>query len=394
MNQCLICGGQMGQLFSMGKQPLANKYPASAEEFRAEIIEEMQIFYCDPCRYLNIPCDVDRSVFFEDYYYLSSVNKELVDHFSQLAESIKSGGYRFVVDVGSNDGILLKPLRDREIKCLGLDPSENVSEIANAVGLETLVGFFDASSANYIKANYGRPDLICASSVFTHLENPAEFFRTADSLLADDGKILIEVEYLREIVNCLSFERFYFDRPHYYSVRSLKILGEISGFKLVRVESITAHGGSVRAIFARKEDSAAIHSSVSQAIEEEGALLHSSAIHKQFELFKDECVALRERLEAFKQAGRKVAGYGCPARFSTITNFAHIGSDLIPHVIDDSPLKNGRFSPGKHIPIVEFSRHRDTEIYIVFAYEYILSIKKRVGMEGIHYFKPIPFEAL
>jgi methylation protein EvaC len=394
MNKCLICGGQMEKLFSMGKQPLANKYPASTQEFKAEIVEEMHVFYCDPCSYLNIPCNTNRSVFFEDYYYLSSVNKELVDHFSQLAESIKTGGYRFVVDVGSNDGILLKPLKDRKIQCLGLDPSENVSEIANAAGLETLVGFFNPSSADRIKANYGHPDLICASSVFTHLEHPADFFRTANSLLADDGEILIEVEYLKEIVDRLCFERFYFDRPHYYSVRSLKILGEISGFKLVRVEPITAHGGSVRAIFARKEASTPIDSSVSQSMEEESLLLRSSAIQRQFELFKSECVTLKKKLEAFRQSGKIVTGYGCPARFSTITNFADIGADLIPCVIDDSPLKSGRFSPGKHIPITDFSNCPNKEIFIVFAYEYIDSIKRKVRLDQVKYFKPIPFEAL
>lgn len=394
MNQCLICGGKLGRIFSMGEQPLANKYPASSQEIKVEVIEEMQVFYCDPCRYLNIPCRIDRSVFFEDYYYLSSVNKELVDHFNQLAEHIKLRGYRFVLDVGSNDGILLKPLKDRGIQCLGVDPSENVSEIANSAGLETLVGFFDSSSVDYIRAKYGCPDLICASSVFTHLEHPGEFFRAADALLADDGEVLIEVEYLGDIINCLGFERFYFDRPHYYSIRSLKILGETSGFKLVRVEPLTAHGGSIRAIFARKETSASVDPLVPQLIEKESSLLNSGAIQRQFELFKSECVVLRKTLEAFKQDGKKVAGYGCPARFSTITNFVDIGVDLIPYVIDDSPLKSGRFSPGKHIPITDLSASLETEIFIVFAYEYIHSIKRRVCVENIQYFKPIPFGAL
>jgi methylation protein EvaC len=384
----------MTSLFSMGMQPLANKYPLSVVNLDTEIIEEMQVFFCDLCKYIHIPCSIDRSVFFEDYYYLSSVNKELTDHFNKLAGVIESKKYKFVLDVGSNDGVLLKPLKERGIRCLGVDPSENVSKIANLAGLETLVSFFDLSCVEHITEKYGRPDLICASSVFTHFEQPREFFRVADALLVDNGEVLIEVEYLREIVHSLGFERFYFDRPHYYSIRSLKELGDSVGFVLVRVEPISAHGGSVRAVFARGNAVGEIDTSVGQLIKEEDSFLHPAAIYRQFELFKRECIILREKLAAWKQIGLTVAGYGCPARFSTITNFVDIGVDLLPQVIDDSPLKSGRFSPGKHIPIVPFQGSLGTDIYIVFAYEYIRSIKEKIGLEGINYFRPIPFRVL
>jgi len=394
MNQCTICGREMAKIFSLGNQPLANKYPASKDFFQKEIIEEMTVFYCDPCGYINVPCSIDRSVFFEDYYYLSSINRELVDHFQTLADEINKRNYKFVLDVGSNDGILLKPLKERGIRCIGIDPSENVSEIANAAGLETLVGFFDASSIKSIKSKYGHPDLVCASSVFTHLESPKDFFYTANDLLSDKGEILIEVEYLGDIIESLGFERFYFDRPHYYSVKSLKSLGEQAGFDLIRVERISPHGGSVRAIFARCGSSPEIDDSVHVFIGNEARLLNRLAINEQFGLFSEECKILREKLEEFKKAGINVGAYGCPARFSTITNFANIGPDLLPHVVDDSPLKSGRFSPGKHVPIVPFSPSRRAEVYIVFAYEYIKSIREKVGDERAEYFKPIPFQLI
>jgi methylation protein EvaC len=394
MHECPICKDDLSFLFSMGQQPLANKYPASRKEFATEVVEEMRVFYCPSCLYINIPCQINRSVFFEDYYYLSSVNKELVDHFNQLAETIKLREPRFVLDVGSNDGVLLKPLKELNIRCLGIDPSENVSQIANLAGLETLVGFFDSSSIKQIKDNYGMPDMMCASSVFTHLEDPKEFFELANELLEPRGEILIEVEYLGSIVNALGFERLYFDRPHYYSLKSLKRLGDAAGFELIKIEQIAPHGGSVRAIFARKDSGHTIEPAVGRAIEGEEVSLQRKAINRQFDLFRGACEVLKAKLEDFNANGFKVAGYGCPARFSTITNFANIGSKLLPQVVDDSPLKSGRFSPGKHVPIVSFFPDNGTDIYIVFAYEYIKSIKEKIKTKRVRYFKPIPFEAL
>ena len=131
MNSCLICEGNTLPLFSLGLQPLANKYPKSIEDFPMEVVREMTAFYCTDCNYINLPCDIDRSILFEDYYYLSSVNRELVDHFEDFADHIKGLGAQFVLDVGSNDGILLRPLKALGLKCLGIDPSENVSQIAN-----------------------------------------------------------------------------------------------------------------------------------------------------------------------------------------------------------------------------------------------------------------------
>jgi methylation protein EvaC len=393
MNQCPICSRELEFIFSMGSQPLANKYPKSSDDFLDEVLLEMNVYYCDECNYINIPCDVDRSLFFEEYYYLSSVNKELVIHFNEMAKDIKLRNPQLVLDVGSNDGILLKPLNALNIKCVGLDPSENVSAIANASGLQTVVGFFDDESAEIIKQNHGCPDIICASSVFTHLQDPKGFFVVADSLLADGGEVIIEVEYLRNIVESLGFERFYFDRPHYYSIKSLSRIAEETGFRIVDIKYINAHGGSIRASFGRA-DRAPISMDIKREISSEAEVLNRRLIEENFDSFKSECTLLKEQLESFGRLGLHSAAYGCPARFSTITNFADIGPELLPYVVDDSPLKSGRFSPGKHVPIVAFNFSENIDNYVVFAYEYIYSIKDKVNSGKIAFFKPIPFQPI
>ena len=390
---CKICGNKIEKLFSLGIQPMANKYPANTESFSKEIVADMDIYFCSECLYANLPCSIDRSLFFEDYYYLSSVNKELKNHFNEFAEKLIADKHKFIVDVGSNDGVLLEPLKKGGIRCLGIDPSENVSKLANEKGLDTLVGFFDMSIAKKIKSKYGSPDLICASSVFTHLDNPAEFFRVADYLLDENGSIIIEVEYLKEIIESFGFERFYFDRPHYYSLESLKRLASSYNFHLLDAESIEPHGGSIRVTFSKVSSSENIQK-ISKILSDEAFALRRDSIVQQFSEFENYCSLLKQSIKEFELKGLSVAGYGCPARFSTITNFADIDTSIIPFVIDDSPLKEDKFSPGKHIPIKKFADSPLADVYVVFAYEYINSIRKKFTKNDIIFYQPIPFTQL
>ncbi len=393
MYKCVVCDVKIEKIKSLGLQPLANKYPKNKKEIENEFTSLMEVHYCEKCLYVNLPCNVSRDIFFEDYYYLSSVNKELVDHFESLASEIEELGSKFVLDVGSNDGILLEKLLNKNINCLGIDPSENVSEIANKKGFKTIVGFFDDKSVNKIKADFGKPDLINASSVFTHLEDPRSFFKDCNNLLSEGGKIIIEVEYLANIVSDYSFERFYFDRPHYYSLNALIKLADPFGFRLEDAKLINVHGGSIRVMFS-KDDYIVTSQRAQELITQEQSHLSKKQLIEKFDKFSSSCKILKKEIITFNNKNVTLAAYGCPARFSTITNFAGITKIDIPYVIDDSPLKQGRFSPGKHIPILPFNKDEKVDIYIVFAYEYIESIKKQVGNPNIKFFKPIPFQEI
>lgn len=393
MSTCIVCESQIEKISSLGLQPLANKYPKNITEIEAEFKSSMEVFFCESCLYINIPCAISRDLFFEDYFYLSSVNKELVEHFKSLADHIKNVKSSFVLDIGSNDGILLGQLIQNDIKCLGIDPSENVSKIANESGLQTIVGFFDEKAVEKIKRNFGKPDMITASSVFTHLEFPGLFFKNCRDLLYKNGKVVIEVEYLSDIVSNFSFERFYFDRPHYYSLYSLIKLAEPYGFKLEDAELINVHGGSIRATFT-DENSCEISERATEILKKEKIQLSKKTIINKLDQFSKSCVELKNKIKDLKNNNFNLAAYGCPARFSTITNFAEITKNEIPYVIDDNPLKQGRYSPGKHIPIRSFNEKDSVDIYIVFAYEYIRSIKEQVANPDAKFFKPIPFQEL
>ena len=393
MTKCFICGGEIKFLFSMGEQPLANKYPKSTNDFKNENIQEMKVYYCNDCNYVNLPCNIDRSVFFEDYYYLSSVNQELVDHFNEFALDIKERDHKLVLDVGSNDGILLRPLKSLGVNCIGVDPSENVSAIAKASGLDTITGFFDEQTVDTIQEKYGNPDLICASSVFTHFEDPYSFFELSNSLLSKNGAIILEIEYLGAIIDSLGFERFYFDRPHYYSIKSLSEIAKRVGFTIVDVSYKNVHGGSIRVIFQRKNEKTS-DKDIENTIKNEDENLNREIIINKFREFEAKCKDLLKNIQRLKDEGNYIIAYGCPARFSTITNFASIGSNILPFVVEDSPLKQGRYSPGQHIPIIAYSDAESVDIFVVFAYEYIKSIKEKIKKENIIYYKPIPFSKI
>ena len=391
---CKICQHDfMKRIVDLGLQPLANKYPRNQNEFNNEKIFPLILIFCEKCLNVQIEKLIDRKEMFEDYYYLSSVNKSLVMHFQNLANIIKAGS--FVVDIGSNDGILLKPLKKEGIKALGVDPSINVSKIANDQGLETLVGFFSNEIVEKIIKEYGKPDTIVASSMFTHIENPKEFVLNIKKLIQENGVVILEVEYLSNFIKNIQFERFYFDRPFYYSLNSIKILFETVGMSLIDVEHINTHGGSIRC-FIKNAKNIESSSLVKEIINKE----RQELIFDMFKKFNikiiKEAQKFKKRLNYFKKSGKNVIGYGAPARVATITNFAKIDKHLIKYIIDDSPLKQGRHTPGSHIPIIskEKSINDNIDIIVVFAYEYFKEIKEATKDFNCNYYKPIPFEIL
>lgn len=208
--KCQLCGHDHAvEFLNLGKQPLANKYPTEAQ-FKAEEFFPLAMYFCSRCKNVQLGTIVSREKMFEDYYYLSSVNGGLVRHFEKLAKKIANA--QFVVDIGSNDGILLKPLKALGVRAIGVEPSINVSKIANDQELETICSFFDAATAAEIEKTYGNPDVIIASSVFTHLEEPHDFIEALKTLLTEDGRFVIEVEYIGNILRHIQFEQFYLDR--------------------------------------------------------------------------------------------------------------------------------------------------------------------------------------
>lgn len=387
--KCSLCySNSPTEFLDLGKQPMANKYP----EFlpAQEQFFPVKVFFCPNCRNVQLDTTVSREAMFVDYYYLSSVNKALVKHYEAFAHK-ELRDCNFVVDIGSNDGISLKPLKEMEIKCLGVEPSINVSKIALDRGYDTLTDFFNAESAVKIEKFYGKPDAITGLSMFSHLQDPHQFIEDVKSLLTDDGRFIVEVEYNVEILKKMAFERFYLDRIFYFSVTSFSKLFELHGMYVADAEVTNIHGGSLRVTARKKHHRKRKTNRVKKLMKEEKAYLTLDTLKEFGENATKQVQALKRQLTSYKESGLKVAGYGAPARLATITNFGDIGPDLIEFVVDDSPLKQNRFSPGKHIPIVP-RQHLNTfrpDILVVFAFDYFDDIRKE--LKGKYRFLfPIP----
>lgn len=388
--KCSLCYNDTAvEFLDLGNQPLANKYPTE-NEFLTEDFYPLNIFFCTSCKNVQLGQIVSREQMFVDYYYLSSVNGALVDHFEEFAEQIKNA--KFVIDIGSNDGILLKPLKDRGVKAIGIEPSVNVSKIANDLGLETITSFFDTKTVKKIIAEHGQPDIVVTSSVFTHVEDPHQVIEDVKKLMTDDGSFIIEVEHIGAFVANTQFERFYFDRPYYYSASSLQDLFALHNMYISDIEHITPHGGSIRVTTHKNGHSAPkTEQFLALLIEEEDTLTFETIedFRRTSELYVK---AFKSKLIAYKEEGLRVAGYSAPARVSTICNFGNIGPDLIEFLVDDSPLKQNRTSPGTHIPIVH-KKHLDeneVDILVVFAYEYLNDIRSKTSGKNYRYLIPIP----
>jgi methylation protein EvaC len=386
--ECRLCGEPAAvEFLNLGQQPLANKYPTQAE-FAAEDFFPLQVFFCSTCKNVQLGTIISRERMFEDYYYLSSVNRGLVKHFEDLAQQLASAN--FVVDVGSNDGILLKPLQELGVKALGVEPSINVSKIANDQGFETLTAFFDIPAAEKIERSHGRADVIVASSVFTHLENPSGFIEVVKRLLTDDGTFIVEVEYIGAILAATQFERFYLDRVFYYSLTSLAKLFAAHDMQITDVREISPHGGSLQ-VFVQRAGRQSPSDATRQLLAREEKDLTLETLHEFRHNVDVQISAFKGQLAEYQKAGLRVGGYGSPARVATICNYGQIGPSEIPFTVDDSPLKQNKFTPGTHIPIVPKS-HLDEnkpDVLVVFAYEYFDDIKEKTG-GAYRYLKPIP----
>jgi methylation protein EvaC len=378
----------MLEFLNLGRQPLANKYPKE-DEFETEDFFDVRVYFCPDCKSVQLGTEVSRERMFKDYFYLSSVNTGLVKQYEDFAKTIADA--KFVVDIGSNDGILLKPLKELGINAIGVEPSINVSKIANDAGLTTITSFFDAPTVEKITKEYGRPDVITGFSMFSHLGDPHGFIEDVKSLMTDDGKFIFEIEYVDILLKSMAFERFYLDRISYYSVTSIEKLFQLHDMYLSDVEETDAHGGSLRATVQKKGFGKVPTKSVASHIEYEARALTPESLTAFGDEALKQIVTFKNTLKELKAKGLKVAGFGSPARVSTLCNFGEIGPDLIEYIIDETPLKQNKFSPGTHIPILPMAHLKSNkpDVFIVFVHEYFDVVKKKLTKD-YRFFFPVP----
>jgi SAM-dependent methyltransferase len=314
---------------------------------------------------------------FDHYLYVSSTAKSFRDHFEQAAKNyIKEFNLTsdsFVIDIGSNDGIALKPLQDKGIKVLGIEPAKNIAEIAISNNIPTLNDYFTKEVVNKIT---GKADLITASNVFAHADKLDDIAHAVFTVLKENGTFIVEVQYLLDTIKDLTFDNIYHEHTNYWSVTSINNFFTRLGYSVYKVEHINTHGGSIRVYIQNK--GAKVDSSVFKFLqnEEEFGLMNYDTylkFAKQVELAKTN---VNVNIKKYKNQGLTLVGYGSPAKATTSLNY--YGIKDIDYIIEDNTLKHNKILPGVKIPIYpkDKIKEKQPDIIIVMAWNFINEIKK------------------
>jgi methylation protein EvaC len=360
MTHCLICETGVEPFHSFGRMPIANGFLRS-EEFANEYFFELKVAHCPKCGMVQLTEHVDREkMFHENYAFYSSTSTRMAEHFRQLADDVRARYLTpkdpFVVEIGSNDGITLQNFASAGIRHLGIEPSANVAEVARSKGVHTICRFFDESVAREIVSQQGQADAFLGANVMCHipyLHSVAEGIRL---LLKPGGVLIYEDPYLGDIVEKTSYDQIYDEHAFYFSVGSVSYLFGEHGMEVVDVVPQNVHGGSMRYVIAHKGARQVSRAVEQQRAKEKALGLDQPATYKQvsrnIERSRDELMKL---LGDLKRQGKRVVGYGATSKSTTVTNYCGITPDLVEFISDTTPIKQGKFSPGAHIPVKPYA---------------------------------------
>jgi len=353
---CRSCGEARLRVFlSLGETPLADALLAEEDLDRREARFPLDVAFCPNCTLVQIIEEVPpQTLFVDNYLYYSSFSEELLTHSRRHAEGLVSsqglGGSTLVVEVGSNDGYLLKSFVDRGIPVLGVDPAPGQATAAAAVGVTTVTEFFNAELARELVREHGHASVVIANNVMAHTPSLNGFVEGLSILLADDGIATIENPYVKELIDQCEFDTIYHEHFSYFSCRSVDTLMKRHGLVLVRVERFRIHGGTLRWWVAR--DRAPEDSARRYLAEEVAAGVGEFGYYERFaERVEGIRVDLLQLLRTLREDGAVIAAYGAAAKGSTLLNYVGLGPELISFVVDRNVHKQGRFMPGLHLPI-------------------------------------------
>lgn len=375
--QCRICGsGELIKFLDLGNQPLANFFLRTEKEFETEERYPLQVCFCNQCNLVQLSGVVNKEKLFSDYIYFSSGMPKLSNHFKAYAEEVTDRFLEpndFVVEIASNDGILLKFFKDKGYHTLGIDPAVNVVKIAEKFGIRTLANFFSEKLAKQIAKDEGKAKLILANNVVAHIDDHQDLMKGIKALLADDGVFVIEAPYLVDMFENLTYDSIYHEHLSYLALRPLKRLFEQFDMEAFDMEVNVVQGRSLR-IFVGHKGKHKITTNINKYIELELSMKMDSL--KVYQHLSKKIAEHKERLikllTDLKQQNKKIASYGAPAKGNTMLNYCNIGTDILDYALEDLQVKQNMFTPGMHIPTVsaDYAHSHEPDYYLMLAWNY------------------------
>lgn len=388
---CRLCGADLRTTFvDLGMSPPCESYLAEEDLDRAEVFHPLHVRVCDECLLVQLPAYIPAEDIFSDYAYFSSYSDSWVRHCERFVETaverLGLDGDSFVVEVASNDGYLLQHSIARGIRSLGIEPAANVAVAAEERGVPTEVLFLGEETGRKIADVHGRADLVVANNVFAHVPDIVDFSRGMRELVADDGRVSIEIPHLLRLVEGREFDTIYHEHYSYLSLLTTQRVLAAAGLTVVDVEELPTHGGSLRTWSARTETAPDPSEAVARVLADEArAGLHTLEGHAGFAAsvaeVRDDFV---EFLVDCRRRGRTVAAYGAPGKGNTLLNHCGVRADLLSFAVDRNPHKHGRFLPGTHIPVlpVEALAEARPDYVVIMPWNLRKEITAQLGYVG------------
>jgi hypothetical protein len=365
---CRLCGADLVRSFvDLGMSPLCESYLAADKVDAPETFYPLHVLLCEECLLVQLPAYVPGEAIFSDYAYFSSYSTSWVAHAKRYADEMtaKLGltADSLVTEVASNDGYLLQHFHAAGIPVLGVEPAGNVAEVAIAKGIRSVVRFLGPRTGQEIAAEYGKADLVAGNNVFAHVPDIRGFAAGLRALVKDTGLVTLEFPHLLRLIERRQYDTIYHEHFSYLSLLTASRALESAGLRVVDVDELSTHGGSLR-VHARPAEAAGEPSArVKTVLDlEEVAGLHTVAGHAGFavDVLKIKSDVLTFLIGAAAE-GKTVAGYGAPGKGNTLLNHCGVRSDLLSYTVDRSPHKQGLFLPGTHIPIHAPERLAETK---------------------------------
>lgn len=356
-SSCRVCNSVIKPFMTFGQMPIANGF-LNENQIKTEYFYEMEVASCNNCGMFQlIDQPAAEKMFHENYAFFSSLSKHMQVHFKEFANLVIKRVFSgrtdpFVVELGSNDGIMLRHFKNAGFRHLGVEPSANVADIARSEGIETISEFFNLELAKKIVEKYGHADSVLSANVMCHISDINSVAAGISYLLKPDGVLMFEDPYLGSMIEKTSYDQIYDEHVFIFSATSVAWAFGQHGLELIDVLPQVTHGGSMRYVLAPK-GSHPISSNVEEIFAKEKGMGLDRP--ETYEKFKQNCETskkdLMKLLEDLRKEGKRVVGYGATSKSTTVNNYCGIGPQHIEFVSDTTPIKQNKLTPGSHIPV-------------------------------------------
>ena len=399
---CRVCGNSNLRLvLSLGSQPLANAFLSSREEFAGEARYPLDVYLCETCSLVQLLDVIDPGMLFSHYLYLTGTAETMERHHAAyagtLVQMLALERDDLVVEVGSNDGSLLEHFQRRDLRVLGIDPASNIAELANKRGIQTLSRFFSPSTAAEVRQAYGEAKAVLANNVLAHVDDVQGFVEGCMHLLNPTGLLVVEVPYLRRLVEKLEYDTIYHEHLCYFSATALARLCGQLGLSIVRADEMPVHGGSLRLYIGREERHGAHGRKALELLKTEQAegLASQQTLGGFAKRVEASRQAIYQLLHDLAEQGKTLAGYGAPAKATTLLNYCGIGPGELPYLVDKNPWKVGRYQPGTRIPVlgVETLLEREPDYVLILPWNLqseVVEQQREYAQRGGRFIVPLP----